>query len=238
MFLFPFFFFFLPSFRPFPQNSTFLLSSLSFSSCGGGWKGEGEGRGGRMRGRGASEPRPPGGRGRGPRSSPARRDPRGRAVPTRPASFGPRLRVGAAVGAATVGQKGPRALPGTPLRGPDSPFAAGYCLGLGQVASAAPWGKGRPGAQSRRGAGGAGCWSPDQELPSFPRRELEFPLVTVGLRDPRGTRQLALPKVLSRPQRPRGVLGCAPRGRRGRDFGMGTANVEMAHVTNQCSPVS
>lgn len=30
-------------------------------------------------------------------------------------------------------------------------------------------------------------------------------------------------------------MGCAPRGHRGRGFGMGTASVEMAHLNNQCS---
>ncbi|XP_077822541.1 uncharacterized protein LOC114672645 [Macaca mulatta] len=39
--------FFSPAFRPFPQNSTFLSSSLSLSSCGGGWK---RAVGGRRRG--------------------------------------------------------------------------------------------------------------------------------------------------------------------------------------------
>lgn len=71
----PFSFFFSPppSFRPFPQNSTLLPSSLSFSYCGGGWN-RAWGRGGEREDVGA-----------GQRSSPAPGEGRGGAATT-PAS--------------------------------------------------------------------------------------------------------------------------------------------------------
>lgn len=68
---------------------------------------------------------------------------------------------------------------------------------------------------------------------SFPGWELEFPHVTVGLRGRREARRLVVPG------RNAGENPCrARRHHLGRDFRMGTPNVEIAHLNNLCSPAS
>lgn len=235
------FFFFLPSFRPFPQNSTFLPSSLSFSYCGGGWTGEGEGRGGEAAGAGRRGATPPG----RPRPRPPLLPP---PPPGTPADAGCRpaqpacetlLRVRAAVRSRNSGGERAQGAPLHPSpRGPDSPFAAGYCLGLRQVA-AAPRVKVTPGRSKSLRSVPGGMQISGPEAPFLPKVGVGVSTRDCGPPRPeRETRRRALPKVPCRPQRPMRALGCAPRGHRRRGFGMGTTNVEIAHLNNQCSPVS
>nr|XP_044612414.1 translation initiation factor IF-2-like [Equus asinus] len=203
----PFFFFFSPSFRPFPQRSTFLPPSLSLSYCGGGWKRAwGRGGEGRTRGRGSARAPPPGGpQPRGPRSPPPppAATPAGRGVPALPACE-------------------PRADAELGRRGPGRCFAP-LPVGLGLEGGAAllPW----PRAGGRCSSGFFKDGESDAESlkvteesaerdtglsgreVSFLGWELEFPRITGGLR--RETCCLALPEVPSRLQRP----GSLPRPR-------------------------
>ena len=243
----PFFFFSSLSFRPFPQNSTFLPPSRSLSYCGGGGKRRGGGVGKGGRGGGAAlEPRPRGGpRPHGHCSPPPRtppRHPQGAGVPV-PTAREPRLRVRAA-GPEQKQSQGERAQ-GTTLhpflRRSDSPVVWLYCLGLKQVAADLfRFFKGEErDSESLKvtedsAERDAGLW-----MRSFlPRMGVGIPTYDRGpprqSRDPPTGASLS-PSWLQRPLR---VLDRTRCRYLGRDLGMGTRNLEIARLNNQSSQAS